>query len=93
MLQKSDVTRIYDTVLCIPGMNENVKINLQTTRKNLLLLHKVIERGLHGKDTEDKSVNILDIIQPEVLQELGAIAIELLDKSGLAEMNEKLKTF
>jgi len=74
-------------------MNENVKINLQTTRKNLLLLHKVVERGLRGKDTEDKSVNILDIIQPEVLQELGAIAIELLDKSGLAEMNEKLKSF
>jgi len=74
-------------------MNENVKINLQTTRKNLLLLHKVVERGLRGKDTEDKSVNILDIIQPEVLQELGAIAIELLDKPGLAEMNEKLKSF
>ncbi len=93
MLQKSDVARIYDTVLCIPGMNENVKITLQATRKNLLLLHKVIERGLHGKDTEDKSVNILDIIPPEALNELSSIAIELLEKSGLSEMNEKLKTF
>jgi len=93
MLQKNDVARIYDTVLCIPGMNENVKVNLQTTRKNLLLLNKVIERGLNGKDSDDKAVSILDIIPKESLQELGVIAIELLNKSGLSEMNEKLKSF
>jgi hypothetical protein len=93
MFQKSDVARIYDTVLCIPGMNEIVKINLQTSRKNLFLLHKVIERGLHGKDADDKSLNILDIIPSEALQELDAIATELLNKSGLSEMNEKLQSF
>ena len=93
MLQKGDVTRIYDTVLCIPGMNEIVKVNLQTTRKNLLLLNKVIERGLNGKEPDDKSVSILDIIPKESLQELSTIAAELLNKSGLSEMNEKLKSF
>jgi hypothetical protein len=93
MLQKNDVARIYDTVLCIPGMNDSVKINLQTTRKNLLLLNKVIERGLKAKEQDDKSVSILDIIPKESLQELGAIATELLNKSGLSEMNEKLRSF
>jgi len=93
MLQKNDVARIYDTVLCIPGMNENVKVNLQTSRKNLLLLNKVIERGLNGKEPDDKAVSILDIIPKESLQELGAIAAELLNKSGLSEMNEKLRSF
>jgi len=93
MLQKNDMARIYDTVLCIPGMNESVKVNLQTTRKNLLLLNKVIERGLNAKDPDDKSVSILDIIPKESLQELSAIAADLLTKSGLSEMNEKLKSF
>jgi|SRR5665213_2244104 len=93
MLQKNDVARIYDTVLCIPGMNESVKVNLQTTRKNLLLLNKVIERGLNGRDSDDKAVSILDFISKESLAELGALATELLSKSGLSEMNEKLKSF
>ena len=93
MLQKNEVSRIYATILSIPGMNEKVKVNLQVSRKNLLLLDKVIERGLNGKDTDDKQVSILDILPKESLQELGALAIELLDKSGLSEMNEKLKTF
>ena len=93
MLAKNDVARIYDTVLSIPGMNENVKVNLLTSRKNLLLLNKVIERGLNGKETDDKSVSILDIIPKESLQELAAISVELLNKAGLADMNEKLKSF
>ena len=93
MLAKNDVAKVYDTILSIPGMNENVKVSLQTSRKNLLLLNKVIERGLNGKETDDKSVSILDIVPKESLQELAAISVELLNKAGLSEMNEKLKSF
>ncbi|MEP6628111.1 MAG: hypothetical protein ABJA32_09020 [Ginsengibacter sp.] len=92
-MQKNDVARIYDTVLSIPGMNEKVKVNLLVTRKNLLLLNKVIERGLNSKETDDKAVNILDIIAGDPLKELKELAAELLDKGGLAEMNEKLRSF
>ena len=92
-MQKNDVARIYDTVLSIPGMNEKVKVNLMVTRKNLLLLNKVIERGLGSKDVDDKSVNILEIIAGESLKELKEVAVELLDKAGLMEMNEKLRSF
>ena len=92
-MQKNDVARIYDTVLSTPGMNEKVKVHLQITRKNLLLLHKLIERGLNGKDTDDKTVNLLEIINGESLQELKEVAVELLDKAGLTEMNEKLRSF
>ena len=93
MLAKNEVALIYDAVLSIPGMSETVKVNLHTTRKNLLLLNKVIERGLNGKDTDDKTVSVLDIVSKETLQELSAIASELLNKAGLTEMNEKLKAF
>jgi len=93
MIAKNDLARIYDTVLSIPGMNENVKVNLQTSRKNILLLSKVFERGLNTKEGDEKTMSILDIVSPETLKELTVLSTELLNKAGLAEMNEKLKTF
>ena len=93
MLAKQDVAKVYDTVLSIPGMHEEVKVQLKTSRKNLLLLSKVIEKGLHGKDSDDKSVSVLDTLPGETLEELAALAVQLLQKAGLTEMNEKLKAF
>lgn len=93
MLAKNDVAKVYDTVLSIPGMNDEVKVSLKTSRKNLLLLNKVIERGIHGKDSDDKSVSVLDTVPKETLEELAGIAGQLLSKAGLTEMNEKLKSF
>ena len=92
MQVKSEIGKVYDTILSIPGMNDEIKVSLKISRKNLLLLNKVIERGLHGKDTEDKSVSVLDAIAKEELNELSTIAVELLNKAGLTEMNEKLKS-
>ena len=91
MLAKNDVAKIYETLLSIPGMNEEVKVPLKISRKNLLLLTKVIERGLNGKESDDKSISVLDIVVPEALQQLGEISGQLLHKAGLAEMNDKLK--
>ncbi len=86
------IARIYDTVLSIPGMNENVKIELRISRKNVLLLSKVIERGISPKDSTDKE-SILDIAPEETLKQLSEISDELLKKAGLTDMNEKLKSF
>jgi hypothetical protein len=86
------VVKIYETVLSIPGMNDNVKIAFSIPRKNVLLLSKVIERGLSVKDTDDKS-GVLEIVSKEILQELQALPAELLEKAGLTEMNQKLQTF
>ncbi len=86
------IAKIYDTVLSIPGMNENVKIELRIPRKNVLLLSKVIERGLSAKDGTEQE-NILDIAPEETLKELSEISDELLKKAGLTDMNQKLRTF
>ena len=92
MQVKTEIGKVYDTILSIPGMNDEIKISLKVSRKNLLLLNKVIERGLNGKETEDKSVSVLEIISKEDLKEIGCIATELLNKAGLIEMNEKIKS-
>ncbi|MDD2307191.1 MAG: hypothetical protein PHP53_20980 [Prolixibacteraceae bacterium] len=89
MLSTNDVAKVYDTILSIPGMNEMVKIDLKMSRKNVLLLNSVIERGLTAKDDE-KSSNLLNNVPEESLKELRAMASDCLQKAGLIELNEKL---
>lgn len=93
MLAKNDVAKVYETLLSIPGMNAEVKVVLKISRKNLLLLSKIIERGLKGKETDDLSINILESIGKEELSELSDLSKVLLEKGGLLAMNEKLKSF
>lgn len=89
MLTTNDVAKVYDTILSIPGMNETVKIDLRISRKNVLLLNSVIERGLAVKD-DDKSSNLLNSVPQETLEELKALAGDCLQKAGLIELSEKL---
>ncbi len=92
MLAKTDVSKIYETLLSIPGMNDNVKISFSIPRKNVLLLSKIIERGLSTKETDDKTYNIFDIVPKQTLQELQTLPEDLLEKAGLTEMNQKLQS-
>ena len=92
MLTTSDMTHLYDTILSIPGMNDTVKIDLKLTRKNVLILNRVIARGLAPKG-EEESAQLLDIVPQDTLAELTALAEDCLKKAGLTELNEKLKTF
>jgi len=89
MLTTNDAAKVFDTILSIPGMSEVVKIDMKITRKNVLLLSNVIERGLSAKD-DDKS-NLLEIIPKESLQELSMFATDALQKAGLTELSAKLK--
>ncbi len=91
MIAKTDLARLYETVLSIPGMNEKIKLDLKLPLRNALLLSKVIERGLMGKDADDSVPNLLDLVSPELTQELLGISTEILQKTGLMEMNEKLR--
>ena len=93
MLSKNDLAKLYDTVLSIPGMADTVKVDLRMPRKDVLLLSKVIQRGLAPDGEEAKGTGVLDLIAPETLQELAAFSTELLQKAGLHEMNEKLDAF
>ena len=91
MLAKNEIARIYDTVLSIPGMNETIKISINVPRKNILLLSKVIERGLASREEKETSSNVLEMVPAENLKELLVIAADLLSKAGLTEMNQKLQ--
>lgn len=89
-MEKSEVAKVFDTILSIPGMNELVKVDFKISRKNVLLLTSVIERGLHSKG-EGPVAGLLDNLQKENLTELKAISDDCLQKAGLTELNDKLK--
>ena len=94
MLTKNDLTKLFDTVLSIPGMNQMVKIDLKLQRKNVLLLNKVIERGLAlNHEVEEGRAGLLELASPASIQELSLLAEDLLQKAGLTDLNEKLKSF
>ncbi len=49
-MNANDAAKMFASILCVPGMNETVKIDLKISRKNVLLLSTGIERGLTAKD-------------------------------------------
>jgi hypothetical protein len=90
METKIEMSRMYDTLLATPGMNQNVKISLTISRKTALLLNQLIEKGL----TEGRNGNfsgIMAALPRENFQELEVIGMELLRKADLTELSEKLK--
>lgn len=93
MIAKTELARLYETLLTVPGMANLVKIDLKITLKDALLLSKIIERGLLGKDLDDSSLQILDMLSPEMTNKLSEIPKVILEKAGLIEMNEKLRNF
>jgi len=90
MFTTNDVAKVYDTILSIPGMNEVVKIDLRISRKNVLLLNQVIERGL-SSNIDDQTAALLSNVPDESLLELRNLSDDCLQKAGLIELSEKLK--
>lgn len=87
MLTTNDVAKVFDTILSTPGMNEIVKIDLKISRKNVLLLNHVLERGM---TLENDASGLLGSLSKEGLSELKKVSEECLQKAGLVELNQKL---
>ena len=84
------LSKVYETLLCSPGMNEAVKIDVKVSRKAILLLSSVIENGLNKEANQGQE--LLGLVPPDDLKELIAFSEECLKKAGLTELNEKMKT-
>lgn len=91
MLSEKEVGLVYDTLLSAPGMSEVVKLDLRMSRKNVLLLTKVIEKGLSVKPVNSEE-GLLLAVGGDDLDSLRQISTDLLAKAGLSEMSEKLRS-
>lgn len=88
MLTENDAAQVFDTILSIPGMNEPVRIDLKISRKNVLLLHHIIERGLLENNSSPSM--LLRRTAQENIQEIKQLSADCLGRAGLAELHEKL---
>ena len=88
-MEKNELGKVYGALLCSPGMNEQVKIDLKINRRAVLLLSQVIERGLSTKGN-DAHFGMIDAAAKEELEELKKLSQDCLDKAGLTDLNEKL---
>lgn len=80
---------VYETLLCSPGMNEAVKIDVKMERKIILLLNGLIEAGINpGGDSQE----LLKLVPADSLTKLKEFADDCLNKAGLKELSEKMKS-
>ncbi|MDN3548796.1 hypothetical protein [Mucilaginibacter aquaedulcis] len=79
---------VYETLLCSPGMNEVVKIEVKMDRKAILLLNSVIEAGTHPNA---ESQQLLNLVPADSVTKLKEFADECLSKAGLKELSDKMK--
>ena len=91
MLSVKDLSIVYEALLAPDTMSTAVKISLNITRKQALLLSKVIERGLSVQQ-EDGQVGILSVVDDAELTKLQGLSADLLKKAGLTEMIDKLNS-
>ena len=84
------MAKIYETVLSSPGMNDNIKFELRMSRKNALLINRLIEAGLSEETLGEDE--IFQQLPKESIEELQVIGEEILRKAGLIEFYEKLKS-
>ena len=87
----SEAVKIYDTILSIPGMQDEIKLQSRIPRKNVLLLHQLIERGL-APDGEVGNMSLMEVLPKDSVQLIRDTVQDWLRQAGLAELHEKLKT-
>jgi hypothetical protein len=80
-------SKVYEVLLCSPGMNDNVKVNFQMSRKEIFLLSRVIEAGLSPGVAD----GMTSLIGEESRQAYRAVIEDILKKAGLSDFVEKLK--
>ena len=90
MATTSVLATVYETLLCSPGMNEMVKIDVRLNRKTVLLLNSIIDSSLEKDGTTFKE--LLKLVPEQDLLELKTIGTDTLNKAGLADLYEKIKT-
>lgn len=84
-----DLGVVYDALLSVPTMEDNIKIDLRVSRKQVLLLSRVIEQGL--KDAGGSMKELLAVLPQDAVEGIKLISDECLQKAGLTELKAKLQ--
>lgn len=91
-MEEKEMAGVLETLMCVPGMGDQVKIDVKLPRKTVLLLAHIIEKGLSQKKDEKGSA-WAEAVGAEQFDEVRQFAGEALQKANLTELNEKLKKY
>lgn len=87
-MEGMDLKLVYDAVLSSPGMNDVVKLDFKITRKLILLMVAVIERGV-----KVKGAGLPESVDADLKVELIEFIRGSLDRADLTALYDKLKQF
>lgn len=85
-MEKNEISKVYDTLLSVPGMEDTVRIDVKISRKLILLLDNAIELGVAAKGNESM-IAFADKVSIEQLLELGR---DCLEKANLINLKNKI---
>lgn len=88
MMTASEKGKVYEVLLCAPGMKETAKVEFRTSRKVAFFLFQLLEMGL---DRERKEGGGLAHFPQDVADQLREVLNEGLEKAGLTEFYGMLK--
>jgi hypothetical protein len=88
--KSSNRTKIFETILSSPGMQDSCKIVLNPTRQTILVLARMIESNMERGEEKERD-ELISFLPETSLNELKFISEELLKKGGLVDFYEHLK--
>ncbi len=91
MKTKNEIASMLGILVCVPGMEDTVKLNLSLKRKQVMLLSNVIREGI--KTDQGLVSDLLAVLAPESRNELLRISEELDERAGLSELQLKVTKF
>ena len=87
MLTAKEVTLLYETLLANSWMEQQVRIDLRLSRRNVLALSKLIEIGITEENRAADSLLQATLREADLL---AALPADLRKKADLTGMYEKL---
>lgn len=87
-MKSIEMTQLYETLLCSPGMKETVKVDVRISRKSILLLSQIIQKGL--SESSNQTSEFATIAGAESSIELQEMLKNCLEKANLFELDERL---
>jgi len=91
MKSGNEMEGMLEILLSVPGMEESVKVGINLSRKQVMLMNNVIREGMavKGGMVED----LLKVLPNESGASLQQMADELLEKAGLTALHAKVSKF
>jgi len=88
---KKEKSKVFETILSSPGMQEKCKVILTLSRQNIIFLGRLIEAGLTAEKNYPED-EIIAALPNSSRDELKLIQEEILSKGNLAEFYQRLKS-